>query len=243
MCYVFIGPHIQTRSLFSLLVADTVYPQALYFDIRKGAHSIGSNVRDAAAYVLWALARTQDPATLKPHATNLANRLASVAIYDREVHIRRAASAAYQEHVGRMVSGTCYTLPIEPRCTEYSLRGDALESLPPWDRRVGKDGFLFSEYTSERLPRRGARGCPVRVCLSLCASVSNNYCELKYVSFPFRHPEYRNFLLNHVLNVVLRHWDVSIRELGSQSLKNLCLIDLDNMATTALQAIVSSHPL
>lgn len=63
-------------------------------------------MRDAAAYVLWALARTQNPATLKPHAANLANRLASVAIYDREIHIRRAASAAYQEHVGRMVSDT-----------------------------------------------------------------------------------------------------------------------------------------
>lgn len=82
-----------------------VRAQALYFDIRKGSHSVGSSVRDAAAYVLWALARTQNAATLRPHANDLANRLASVAIYDREIHIRRAASAAYQEHVGRTVSG------------------------------------------------------------------------------------------------------------------------------------------
>ena len=85
--------------------------QALYFDIRKGAHSIGSNVRDAAAYVLWALARAQDISALAPHANNLARRLVAVSLYDREIHIRRAASAAFQEHVGRMVrSGWIHSL-------------------------------------------------------------------------------------------------------------------------------------
>jgi hypothetical protein len=60
-------------------------------------------VRDAASYVLWALARAQDPTALAPHADNLARRLVTVALYDREIHIRRAASAAFQEHVGRTV--------------------------------------------------------------------------------------------------------------------------------------------
>ncbi|KAG6816305.1 hypothetical protein H0H87_007137 [Tephrocybe sp. NHM501043] len=77
--------------------------KALYFDLRKGAHSIGSNVRDAAAYVVWALARSQDPSTLLPFAVNLAQCLTAVALYDREIHIRRAASAAFQEHVGRNI--------------------------------------------------------------------------------------------------------------------------------------------
>ena len=61
-------------------------------------------MRDAAAYVLWALARAQDPSSLIPHAENLARRLVTVALYDREIHIRRAASAAFQEHVGRTAS-------------------------------------------------------------------------------------------------------------------------------------------
>ena len=87
------------------------YLQALYFDLRKGAHSIGSNVRDAAAYVLWALARTQNKSALVPHAEELAQRLTAVALFDREVHIRRAASAAFQEHVGRTVSlNLCHPL-------------------------------------------------------------------------------------------------------------------------------------
>jgi len=79
------------------------YLQALLFDLRKGAHSIGSNVRDAAAYVLWALARTQDRSDLAPHSQTLAERLTTLALFDREIHIRRAASAAFQEHVGRNV--------------------------------------------------------------------------------------------------------------------------------------------
>lgn len=60
-------------------------------------------MRDAAAYALWSLARAQDPSSLKPHVTGLAQILAAVSLYDREIHIRRAASAAFQEHVGRMV--------------------------------------------------------------------------------------------------------------------------------------------
>ncbi|KLO11459.1 TBCD protein [Schizopora paradoxa] len=76
--------------------------QALYFDVRRGANSVGISVRDAAAYVLWSLARVPDTGSLKPHAVALAQKLANVALFDREISIRRAASAAFQEHVGRM---------------------------------------------------------------------------------------------------------------------------------------------
>ncbi|KZV83442.1 ARM repeat-containing protein [Exidia glandulosa HHB12029] len=76
--------------------------KALHFDIRKGSHSVGSSVRDAAAYVLWSLARSQDSDAIRPFADELAKELVVASLYDREVHIRRAASAAYQENVGRM---------------------------------------------------------------------------------------------------------------------------------------------
>lgn len=75
--------------------------QALSFDIRKGSHSIGSNVRDAATYVLWSLARAQKASALTPLAEGLAQKLVTVSLYDREVQVRRAASAAFQEYVGR----------------------------------------------------------------------------------------------------------------------------------------------
>ncbi|KAF9808522.1 hypothetical protein IEO21_07853 [Rhodonia placenta] len=90
------------------LIADEKLPdligwlcKALYFDIRKGAHSIGSSVRDAACYVLWSLARAQRISALAPHAENLSRRLVAVSLFDREIHIRRAASATFQEYVGR----------------------------------------------------------------------------------------------------------------------------------------------
>ena len=60
-------------------------------------------MRDAACYVLWSLARSHNPEILAPHAPNLAGQLVTVALFDREVHVRRAASAAFQEHVGRTV--------------------------------------------------------------------------------------------------------------------------------------------
>lgn len=77
--------------------------QALFFDIRKSTFSVGSNVRDAAAYVLWSLARTQQKDIMRPFAQDLAQKLIIATLFDREIHIRRAASAAFQEYVGRLV--------------------------------------------------------------------------------------------------------------------------------------------
>ncbi|KZO96931.1 TBCD protein [Calocera viscosa TUFC12733] len=72
--------------------------KALLFDIRKGAVSVGSNVRDAAAYVMWASARSQTSGSMRPWAVPIAQRLIAVSVFDREITIRRAASAAFQEN-------------------------------------------------------------------------------------------------------------------------------------------------
>lgn len=92
------------RGLFPAVAVDEAVPwvvKALTFDLRRASHSIGSNVRDAAAYVLWSLSRAATPQQLKPFAELMATTLASVAVFDREVGVRRAASAAFQEGVGR----------------------------------------------------------------------------------------------------------------------------------------------
>ncbi|SJL07399.1 uncharacterized protein ARMOST_10746 [Armillaria ostoyae] len=153
--------------------------KALYFDLRKGAHSIGSNVRDAAAYVIWALARSKNPSELAPHAEKLARQLVTVSLYDREIHIRRAASAAFQEHVGR---------------TGLFPHGiDVLRKTDFYAVGIRRNAFLVA---------------------------APQVAE---------HPEYRRYLFDHLLDVPLRHWDANMRQLASQSLRLICLLDLGEL--------------
>ncbi|CAG8498625.1 14423_t:CDS:10 [Ambispora leptoticha] len=74
---------------------------ALKFDLKRGSYSIGSHVRDAACYVCWSFARAYAPEVLAPYVAELANSLVVVSVFDREVNVRRASSAAFQENVGR----------------------------------------------------------------------------------------------------------------------------------------------
>ncbi|KAH7863931.1 hypothetical protein Vadar_023696 [Vaccinium darrowii] len=78
-----------------------VVVKALHYDIRRGPHSVGSHVRDAAAYVCWAFGRAYYHRDMEGVLKQLAPHLLTVACYDREVNCRRAAAAAFQENVGR----------------------------------------------------------------------------------------------------------------------------------------------
>jgi len=74
---------------------------ALVYDQRRGNFSVGSHIRDAACYVCWAFARAYEPAVLEPYVHRIAVALLTTGVFDREVNCRRAASAAFQENVGR----------------------------------------------------------------------------------------------------------------------------------------------
>jgi hypothetical protein len=77
---------------------------ALVYEQRRGASSVGAHVRDAACYVCWAFARAYTPDHMQLHVTEIARQLITVAVFDREINCRRAASAAFQENVGRQGS-------------------------------------------------------------------------------------------------------------------------------------------
>ncbi|KER18367.1 hypothetical protein T265_16109, partial [Opisthorchis viverrini] len=75
--------------------------RALFYDERSGDHNYGSNVRDAACYVCWAFARAYRAQDFSPYVNQVASALILVSLFDREVNVRRAAAAAFQENVGR----------------------------------------------------------------------------------------------------------------------------------------------
>ncbi|XP_060071725.1 tubulin-specific chaperone D-like [Ylistrum balloti] len=75
--------------------------KSLEYDDKRGFFSVGAHVRDAACYVCWAFARAYEPQEITPHVNKIATALVKASIYDREVNVRRAAAAAFQENVGR----------------------------------------------------------------------------------------------------------------------------------------------
>ncbi|XP_012726480.2 tubulin-specific chaperone D isoform X1 [Fundulus heteroclitus] len=75
--------------------------KSLTYDEKRGACSVGSNVRDAACYVCWSFSRAYEPKELQPFVTQIASAMLITAVFDRNVNCRRAASAAFQENVGR----------------------------------------------------------------------------------------------------------------------------------------------
>lgn len=89
---------------------------ALKFDLKRGSHSIGSNVRDAACYVCWSFARAYAPQIIQSYVGQVAHSLVAVSVYDREINVRRAASAAFQENVGRQVSVTMPSPDVHSPC-------------------------------------------------------------------------------------------------------------------------------
>ncbi|XP_036125871.1 tubulin-specific chaperone D isoform X1 [Molossus molossus] len=75
--------------------------KALTYEEKRGACSVGDNVRDAACYVCWAFARAYEPQELTPFVAKISSALVIATVFDRNVNCRRAASAAFQENVGR----------------------------------------------------------------------------------------------------------------------------------------------
>lgn len=61
-------------------------------------------MRDAACFLCWSFARCFDPIDLAPYVKRIATQLLVVCLFDREINVRRAASAAFQENVGRQGS-------------------------------------------------------------------------------------------------------------------------------------------
>ncbi|ELR13906.1 HEAT repeat domain containing protein [Acanthamoeba castellanii str. Neff] len=113
--------------------------KALLYDVKKGSHSIGAHVRDAACYVAWAFARAYEPSVMAPHVVELAPTLIITALFDR------AASAAFQENVGRQGSFP-FGIDIIKLADYFTLssRKNAYVTISVELAKVtGKDGIYF----------------------------------------------------------------------------------------------------
>ncbi|GAA36522.2 tubulin-specific chaperone D [Clonorchis sinensis] len=95
--------------------------RALFYDERSGDHNYGSNVRDAACYVCWAFARAYRAQDFSPYVNRVASALILVSLFDREVNVRRAAAAAFQENVGRQGQFP-HGIDIITTCDYFALR-------------------------------------------------------------------------------------------------------------------------
>lgn len=60
-------------------------------------------MRDAACYCCWAFARAYKASDFACHVHEVSQKLILSALFDRELNVRRAAAAAFQENVGRQV--------------------------------------------------------------------------------------------------------------------------------------------
>ena len=80
--------------------------KAVHYEVRRGNSYVGAHVRDAACYTFWAFARAYSPQILRGHLKSLAEAVVLASLFDREVNCRRAASAAFQEAVGRQGATT-----------------------------------------------------------------------------------------------------------------------------------------
>ncbi|KAI0988460.1 hypothetical protein GJ496_003539, partial [Pomphorhynchus laevis] len=76
-------------------------PKGLQCDVIRVNCSNGSGVRDAACYAAWSFARAYQSDALHDCAQSICRSLVNVMLFDRDSICRMAASAAFQEFVGR----------------------------------------------------------------------------------------------------------------------------------------------
>lgn len=74
---------------FNVLFSSVLHFEALVFEEPQGHHALGASVRDAACYICWSLARSFRPTDLKKFVEKIATRLVCIALFDREVNVRR----------------------------------------------------------------------------------------------------------------------------------------------------------
>ncbi|CAG01098.1 unnamed protein product, partial [Tetraodon nigroviridis] len=183
--------------------------KSLKYEEKRGACSIGANVRDAACYVCWSFARAYEPKELEPFVSQIASALLITTVFDRNINCRRAASAAFQENVGRQ------------NLTKYTNLD-----------HIAKDVVIVSQKGT--FPH----GIDILTAADYFAVGNLNNCYLNISVYIAAFPEYTKAIIDHLIAMKINHWDGMIRELSSKALHNLTPQAPDYMAETVLPKLL-----
>uniref|UniRef100_A0A8V5HF58 Tubulin-specific chaperone D n=1 Tax=Melopsittacus undulatus TaxID=13146 RepID=A0A8V5HF58_MELUD len=153
--------------------------RALTYDEKRGACSVGSNVRDAACYVCWAFARAYDPTELIPFINQIASALIIAAVFDRDVNCRRAASGTFPHGIDILTAADYFAVGNRVNCyltisVIRELSTKALHNLTPraseYMANVVLPRLLPLSVGTDLHTRHGA--------ILACAEITHALCKL-----------------------------------------------------------------
>lgn len=148
-----------------------VVANAILYDKIKGASAVGAHVRESACYVCWAMARSYEDQLLAPYVSKISIKLLCTMLFDRELQCRRAASATFQELVGRQ--GTFNEEGIEILTNvDYQNVGQRQFAYLRLASQVASYGAKYAEPFVEHLIERKICHWDVKLRRLACDSLS-----------------------------------------------------------------------
>ncbi|RXM37451.1 Tubulin-specific chaperone D [Acipenser ruthenus] len=145
--------------------------------------------------------------------------LVIAAVFDRDVNCRRAASAAFQENVGRQ--GTF------PHGIDILTTADYFT--------VGNRTYCFLNISQQgTFPH----GIDILTTADYFTVGNRTYCFLNISVYIASFSEYTQPMIDHLVNMKINHWDGVIREQATKALHNLTPKAPEYMAETVLPKLL-----
>ena len=128
------------KEYFGVFLVSLIAKGLAFDSHKKECMRDAITVRDATCFLLWVIARHQPQNIIEVAFSSLAANILFQACFDRECIVRRAASAAYQEIVGRRVSNQdevevihiCNYFSVANRTSAFTIIARQLVKQCPW---------------------------------------------------------------------------------------------------------------
>ncbi|XP_044531122.1 tubulin-specific chaperone D [Gracilinanus agilis] len=207
--------------------------KALTYDEKRGACSVGSNVRDAACYVCWAFARAYEPEELKPFVNKISR-------YSKVVNASRVIVPAFKE-LTIECGKTAHKRKLKSRVEWQGAKATSISiGIKPFyplltvsqsgsgEPQVQNHLPLISSYPKlaafqENVGRQGTfpHGIDILTTADYFAVGNRSNCFLNISVNIAGFAEYTKSMIDHLINMKINHWDGVIRGLSTKALHNL----------------------